>query len=399
MTQLKRLPKTAIVPKVTGKFDFWVPIEDIIEDEANSDIYNYDSVDTIAESIRKDGLENCPQIWKNSTYLVSGHTRFRAFQKNGYTHLPVVEHNEDRPTSEYERIKRLHLNNMYRDMTFADRYRGIKRARDAFLNESGKLIGDDEMNDLCQNWRVKRGDWNQMEDLRQKFPTFYTKVLSGELGIRDAYKTATMKKPKMRMRRDLSNLLNKADVKYLITSITQTVHGLKNLDTGIISLGNTFNALAHADQNFYSNAMHVTACAYMAHKMNTFEDYASDWIVTDNQNVHHDVWSHEDDTGIEIKTHQCTMGEVPRWTPKRFKAGYHLLIASAPPSYKGEIESMFIGFGKLTDADVKPINGGKMEIIPDRLWELKEKGEFEVWYGKMSKDKDGKLAFKQALIG
>lgn len=398
MTQVKRLPKNAVVPKVTGKFDFWILMDEVIEDAANSDIYNYNSVDTIALSIQKDGLENCPQVWKNSTYLVSGHTRFRAFQKNGYTHLPVVEHTEDRPTSEYERIKRLHLNNMYRDMTFADRYRGVKRARDAYLNESGKLIGDDEMMELCQNWRVHRGDWNLMEDLRQKYPDFYTKVLAGELGIRDAYKTATAKKPKMRMRRDLSNLLNKADVNYLITSICQTVSGLKNLDTGIISAGNTFNPLAKVDQNFYSNAIHATACAYLAHKMNSFEDYANDWKQTDNQDTHHDVWSSEDDTGIEVKTHQGGMGETPRWTPKRFKEGYHLLIATSHPNNKGEIESIFIVFGKLTSEDVKPINGGKVEIIPEKLWELKERGELDVWRGKMSKDKDGKLTFKQALI-
>lgn len=394
----KKLPKTAVVPKVTGKFDYWIPVTDIIEDEANSDIYNYDSVDEIAESIKKDGLENCPQVWKESTYLVSGHTRFRAFLKNGYTHIPVVEHTEVRPESEYERIKRLHINNMYRDLTFADRYRGVKRARDAFLNESGKLISDDEMTELLQNWRIKRGDWNFMEELRQKYHDFYAKVLAGDMGIRDAYKTATTKKAKMRMRRDLSNLLNKADVNYLITSICQTVSGLKNLDTGIIGLGDTFNPLAKVDQNFYSNAIHATACAYMAHKMNSFEDYANDWIQTDNQNTHHDVWSHEDDTGIEVKTHQGGMGETPRWTPKRFKDGYHLLIATAQPNNKGEIESIFIGFGKLSEQDVKMINGGKVEILPDRLWELKEKGEFEVWRGKMSKDKDGKLLFKQALI-
>ena len=217
--------------------------------------------------------------------------------------------------------------------------------------------------------------------------------------VRDAFKAATASKPKMRMRRDLSNLLNKNDINYLITSICQTVMGIKTLDTGIISLGNTFNPLAKVDQNFYSNAIHSTTCAYMAHKMNSFEDYANDWKQTDNQNTHHDVWSGEDDTGIEIKTAQCRMNETPRWTPQRFKEGYHLLIATCPPNDKGEVESVFIGFGKLEASHVRPVNGGKVEVIPDKLWELFESGDFEVWKGKISKDKDGRLNFKQALIG
>lgn len=393
----KKLPKHHSVPVVRGKFDYWVPIEDIREDEANSDIYNYDSVTDIAHSIAKDGLEHCPMVWKNSTDLVSGHSRYRAFQSKGYTHLPVVEYEDERPASEYERIKRLHVSNMYREIKFPDRYRGIKRARDAYLNETGRLIGDDEMNEILSDWRVKRGDWNIMEEMRQKYPKFYNQVLSGEMGVRDAYKQATQKKAKMRMAKDMSNLLNKADVNYLVSSICQTIEGVKTLDTGIIGLGNTFNPLSVADQNFYSNVIHTTACSYMAHKLNSFTDFADDWKITDNQNIYHDVWSGEDDTGIEIKTHQCGMGETPRWTPKRFKEGYHLLIATSKPNNRGEIESIFIGFGKLTESCVKMINGGKVEIIPEKLWELHQKGEFEVWKGKMSMDNDGKISFKHAL--
>jgi hypothetical protein len=393
----KKLPKNAVVPVVRGKFDYWVPIEDIREDDANSDIYNYDSVADIANSIVKDGLEHCPVVWKDSTDLTSGHSRVRALQMKGFTHVPVIEHDEVRPDSEYERIKRLHVSNMYREMKFGDRYRGIKRARDAYLNETCKIMGTDEMNDLLSDWRVKNSDWNNMEVMRQKYPVFYNHVLSGEMGVRDAYKQATQKKVKMRMAKDLSGLLGKQDVNYLISSICQTIEGIKTLDTGIIGLGNTFTPLAVADMNFYSNVIHTTTCAYMAHKLCSFSDFANDWTVTDNQNAYHDVWSGEDDTGIEIKTHQCGMGETPRWTPKRFKEGYHLLIATSKPNNKGEIESIFIGFGKLDLSRVKQINGGKVEIIPDKLWELHQKGEFEVWAGKMSVDSDGKINFRQAL--
>jgi hypothetical protein len=315
----------------------------------------------------------------------------------GFTHVPVIEHDEVRPDSEYERIKRLHVSNMYREMKFGDRYRGIKRARDAYLNETCKIMDTDEMNDLLSDWRVKNSDWNIMEEMRQKYPTFYNHVLSGDMGVRDAHKQATQKKAKMRMAKDLSNLLNKQDVNYLVSSICQTIEGIKTLDTGIIGLGNTFTPLAVADMNFYSNVIHTTTCAYMAHKLRSFSDFADDWKVTDNQNVYHDVWSGEDDTGIEIKTHQCGMGETPRWTPKRFKEGYHLLITTSKPNNKGEIESIFIGFGKIDESCVKAINGGKVEIIPEKLWDLHQKGEFEVWKGRMSMDSDGKINFKHAL--
>ena len=385
----KKLPKHHSVPVVREKFDYWVPIEDILEDEANSDIYNYDSESDIAQSIVKDGLEHCPRVWKNSTYLVSGHTRYRAFRSMGYTHLPVVEYTEVRPDSEYERIKRMHVSNMYREIKFADRYRGIKRARDAYLNETNKILDTDEMNELFTEWRVKSSDWNIMEDLRQEHPTFHMKVLSGEMGVRDAHKQATQKKVKMRMAKDLSGLLGKQDVNYLISSICQTIVGVKTLDTGIIGMGNTFTPLSVADQNFYSNVIHTTTCAYMAHKLCSFSDFANDWTVTDDQNVYHDVWSGEDDTGIEIKTHQCGMGETPRWTPKRFKEGYHLLIATSKPNNKGEIESIFIGFGKINKSCVKDINGGKVEILPDKMSDPHQKREIEVWTGKMTVASEG----------
>lgn len=395
---VKKLPKNAKVPKVQGKFDYWIHVDDVQEEKINSDIYNYDSLDEIAASIVKAGLEVPPTVWKQSNILMSGHTRYRAFLKNGYTHLPVIEHPESRPESEYERSRRLHILNMYRDLKFADRYRGVKIARDAYLNETGQMLSADQMTDLLADWRVHLMDWNYMEELRQKYPMFHDRVLRGEMGIREAYKTATVKKAKMRTSRTLENLLSNQDVKYLITSICQTVQGLKNLDTGIISLGNTFNPLVKVDQNFYSNAIHATACAYMAHKLNSFENYANDWKQTDDQNIYHDVYSQEDDTGIEVKTNQGKMGETPRWTPKRFKPGYHLLIQTAPPNNKGEIESAFIGFGKLGEQDVKPINQGKVEIIPDRLWELYQNGEFEVWWGKLSREKNDALSFKQKLV-
>lgn len=394
----KKLPKGAKVPKVQGKIDYWVAVQDVQEDDLNADIYNYKALDEIALSIEKVGLEVPPTVWKDSVSLMSGHTRFRAFLKNGYTHLPVIEHPEYRPESEFERVKRLHVLNMYRDLLFPDRYRGVKIARDAYLKETGKVMSADQMTELLADWRVKAGDWNAMETLRQKYQVFYNNVLLGEMGIREAYKAATVKKPKMRMRRDLSSLLNKNDVRYLITSICQTVDGLKNLDTGIISLGNTFKPLTKVDANFYSTAAHASACAYMAHKLNSFDGFADDWQVTDNQNVWHDVYSQEDDTGIEIKTSQGKMGETPRWTPKRFKEGYHLLIQIAPPNHLGEIESAFVGFGKLTEKDVKPINGGKVEVVPDRLWQLYQNGDFEVWWGKLSTDKNGTLSFKQQLV-
>ena len=103
------------------------------------------------------------------------------------------------------------------------------------------------MNEILSDWRVARGDWNMMEEMRQKYSKFYNQVLSGEMGVRDAFKQAKEKKAKMRMAKDMSHLLNKADVNYLISSICQTIEGVKTLDTGIIGLGNTFNPLSVAD--------------------------------------------------------------------------------------------------------------------------------------------------------
>jgi hypothetical protein len=73
------------------------------------------------------------------------------------------------------------------------------------------------------------------------------------------------------------------------------------------------------------------------------------------------------------------------------------LIATSKPNHLGEIESIFIGFGKLNESCVKAVQGGKVEIIPEKLWELHQKGEFEVWRGKMSMDSDEKINFKHAL--
>lgn len=387
-----------MVPVVTGDFHMWVSVDDIVEEEANTDIYNYDSVENIAFSIKKDGLVDAPTVWKNSTTLASGHTRFRAFKLNGYTHLPVRVLESERPSSEYERIKQLHIYNMYRTITFVDRYRGVKKAREAYFNENGKLIPEEDFVDLLRSWGIVQQDWNRMEEMRLRYPKFYDFVMTGEMGVRDAHKAATTKPSKMRTKRELDNLLSKRDISNMTTSITDTVMALKTLDTGIIGPGKTFSPLAKVDQNFYSNAIHATVCAFMAHILNDFPDYADDWQVTDDQNVDHDVWSREDNTGIEIKTHQCAIGVTPRWTPKRFKEGYHLLVATSVPNIKGHIESIFIGFGKLNSEHVRPINQGKVEILPEKLYALQETGEFEVWKGKLSKDKDGKINFKQDII-
>lgn len=389
---LKKLPKNAIVPEILGTYDGWISINDVEMEPDNAEIFNFDKLNQIAESIEKNGLKEIPNCWKNSTVLTSGHTRLQAFIKNGYTHLPIRYETIERPTSRYERLVYLRISNEYRVLGFADNFRGCESSIDAYSNENGGNVPDSMLTSICKDWGIARQDWNIMVEMKTtpKMYDFYIKVRTGEMGPREAYRDATVKKPKMRMSTKLElNIFNKQDISYMITSVYQSMMGVKNSNFGILAAGREFSTLARLDRNWYSSLAHGVICAYFAAKMNEFEDYSDDWYQTNNMDDLHDVYSRNDDTGVEIKTHICAPTETPRWTPNRFKAGYHLLWAA---SYN--MDSVFILFGKLDDNDAIKVQGGRWEILNDKLLEKQASGDIFVWKGKLISEK-GKTTFIQ----
>jgi len=208
---LKKLPKNAIVPEILGTYDGWISINDVEMEPDNAEIFNFDKLNQIAESIEKNGLKEIPNCWKNSTVLTSGHTRLQAFIKNGYTHLPIRYENIERPTSRYERLVYLRISNEYRILGFADNFRGCESSIDAYSNENGGNVPDSMLTSICKDWGIARQDWNIMIQMKTtpKMYDFYIKVRSGEMGPREAYRDATAKKPKMRMSTKLElNIFN-----------------------------------------------------------------------------------------------------------------------------------------------------------------------------------------------
>jgi hypothetical protein len=387
---VKKLPKDARVPKMLSDCDGYIPIDLVEKDPDNDDIYNYNSMEDIARSIELNGLVETPRVWKNSTMLTAGHTRWLASKHNEYTHLPIKFESIERPSSRYERLKILRISNEYRTKTFGDNYRMCEAMITSFINENNGVIDDATISLICSDCGIHRRDWNNMNTMKNtpKWHKFYLQVRNDEIGPLDAWKTANTKKPKMRMDRKLdANIFNKQDVNYLIQSVHQSLKGVRESTFGILGLGREFATLKNLDTNWYSSLTHGVICAYFAAKMNEFDEYADDWKATDDMNTYHDVYSAEDNTGIEVKTILCSPKQSPRWTPKRFKEGYHLLWASSQT-----LDSVFIGFGKLDENDVKPINGGKVEIINDKLLEKQKSGDFFVWRGKL-KDNNGKAEF------
>jgi hypothetical protein len=387
---IKKLPKDARVPKILSECDGYIPVDLVEKDPDNDEIFNYDKMEDIARSIELNGLIEIPRVWKNSTMLTTGHTRMLAFRQNDYTHLPIKYESIERPKSRFQRLERLRISNEYRTKSFADNYRGCEASVTAYLNENKNIMDDSQLSLICTDWGIHRRDWNNMNTMKltPKWHKYYLAVKNNEMGPLDAWKEATTKKPKMRMDRKLdANIFNKQDVNYLIQSVHQSLKGVRESTFGILGLGREFSTLKNLDTNWYSSLTHGVICSYFAAKMNEFDEYADDWKATDDMNIYHDVYSVEDNTGIEVKTILCSPKQSPRWTPKRFKEGYHLLWASSPT-----LDSVFIGFGKLDADDVKPVNGGKVEIINEKLLEKQKSGDFFVWRGKL-KDNNGKAEF------
>lgn len=390
---LKKPPKGSKVPVVTAdRIDGWAPIDEVQHHKLNGEIFNYDKVPDIARSISQNGLVEVPVLFKDSMTLESGHTRHLAFKANEYTHIPVIFSSQPIPEKLSDQIRSIRLRNDGRVRGFSDNFSGCELEITALISEQDGVIDDATISRVCQDWGVARRDWNNMKTMKNN-PKWYNLYLSakrGDIGPLDAWKKANEKKPKMRMDVELPlNLFNKQDLNFMIQSIYQSLKGVKESTFGILGHGREFRTLDKLDTVTYSTIMHGVLCSFFAAKINDFDDYADDWKATDDHNVYHDVYSPTDNTGIEVKT---TLSWPPRWTPKRFKTGYHLLFASS-----NDLDQVFVGFGKLTEDDVKPVQQGKVEILHERLVELQSSGDFIVWKGKMKKDDKGKVKFMYDL--
>ena len=80
----------------TGHCDEMVPIDSVIEHETNqawrsaSEATVQQEIDDLQESIRVKGLREPITMFKNSNYLISGHTRTKCLQNLGALEIPVI---------------------------------------------------------------------------------------------------------------------------------------------------------------------------------------------------------------------------------------------------------------------------------------------------------------------
>jgi hypothetical protein len=390
---LKKLPKNAIVPKILGTYDGFVEIDKLEIEPDNSKIFNYDNVDKYAEQMIEHGLKVTPIVWKNSTTLTSGATRLKSAIKNGYTHLPVREEPIERPESRTVRLEYLRLENETRQKKFGDNFRGLIIGIEAFREENNNRVPDKkEILQLCKNWGVSISDYNLMMKLEQHYPDYYNEVINDRMGPRDALKMTQGQKIRMRTSRNIDKgLFSSSDIKHILLSVKRSIDGVKNSTFGTDGHQKDFKTLHSADTNLYSGIAHASLCAGFAYMINKMDGFSNDWTQTTKHDRYHDVYSNGDDTGIEVKTNICEMGKTPSWEPNNFKPGYHLLLAASE-----DFDSAYLGFGIITEDDVKKLKGGRYKIVNDKLLEKEKEGKFWSWYGKI-KDKDDKAFFQQQL--
>lgn len=70
-----------------------IPASKIVENEMNSQIFNMDDIEILAEEIRENGFHGAIEVVRqsNGNYeIISGHRRFRALQINGVQEIPCI---------------------------------------------------------------------------------------------------------------------------------------------------------------------------------------------------------------------------------------------------------------------------------------------------------------------
>ena len=393
---LSKLPKGASAPKTTNKHDGFVLVSDVKENKDNGKIFNYEDIEDLGYRIDKFGLMEVPEIYQDGE-LSSGHRRRRAFISQGYDYMPVqVVTKEDDPL---KRIDRLREKNMYRTLTFGQKYRGLEENLSLWLKLNDSLIGTDEhsniIDELCKDWQVSKVHYGYMTELKQSgddsWNKMYELIRDDKEGVVNGYKKVTKEIPQMRTAIEIpSNFLSQQDISHLLNTIKRTINGMKSGEWGSIGNGISFNPLSTCDETLYSTAAHGAICKYLEVRLKNDSEYSDDWVQTFKNDERHDVVSEDDDTGIEVKTRLVKNGGTnPSFEPNNFKEGYHFLLAQTE-----DLDEVWIGFGKLTKDDVKPIQNGKSKVINDKLIDNKN---FHTIKGLLKKDKNGKVQFKYDL--
>ena len=376
---------------VTEKHDGIILISELRFDEDNIKLYGADDeeyFESLKGSIRDNGLKNPILIYPDTNKIKSGHARTRACNSLGYTHIPYTYSISDVPSSEYENMMSLQMENQTRTANLKRQYNQIVVTIEAWEEKHDKLITQKTINhEICVAAQMSYYTYNILNQLELGRPDLFKRVIESngnalspgkalKLMKKDAKPPTIMGQSKV-----MDEAITKEDVTYAVNSVSHAMNTLKTIQVNSRD-GCKISAFDNIQQNTIGGLVHEVFTNSLSHSIN-HRYQKQDYTVAFPPKSHNDedIQFQLYNGGIEVKTCLIKDGTKVRFVCKNPKIGYFMFAGFSP-----DYDRAYVAYGM---TDEKIWNRAGRAFANVNLEELAKAG-LDTYYGSLQIDKSQK---------
>tara|TARA_A100001011_G_scaffold135752_1_gene143158 strand:+ start:878 stop:2083 length:1206 start_codon:yes stop_codon:yes gene_type:complete len=373
---------------VTEKHDGIILISELNFDDDNIKLYGADDkeyFESLKGSIRDNGLKNPILIYPDTNKVKSGHARTRACSSLGYTHIPYTYSISDVPSSEYENMMSLQMENQTRTANLKRQYNQIVVTIEAWEEKHDKIITQKIIKeDICVAAQMSYYTYDLLDKLELGRPDLFKRVIeSNGNALSPGKAVELMKKDKkpptiMGQSKVMEEAITKDDVTYAVNAVSHAMNTLKTIQVNSRD-GGKISAFDNIQQNTIGGLVHEVFTNSLSHSIN--HRYQKQ-----NYTIAFPPKSHNDEDiqfelyngGIEVKTCLIKDGTKVRFVCKNPKIGYFMFAGFSP-----DYDRVYVAYGQ---TDEKVWNKAGRAFANVNLEELAKAG-LDTYYGSLQIDK------------
>ena len=389
--------KHSLITKNTERVDAIMSIDKVKSDPDNPVLYGENDSDyykALKNNIRLKGLKNPIVIYKDGT-IKSGHTRYKITIELGYDTIPVQFSIVDKPPRGFDNMMSLMAENQTRPSDIARQYNQIKTASESYEASKGQRCTDKVIKEIiCPTVQMSFNMYSQLRELyndeiygRSKF----VKVMkTNGSAMSPGYAHSRMLKDrknaannaKLKTSTVLDELLTKQDIVFAASAVSNVMSQIENISFNGRD-GKDINIFDNIQQNVLGGFAHeiftnaITDCINF--KYGKLDAINKAIAKADSRQRLEDIDIPFLNGSIEVKTCIIKDGNKLKFTTRKPKAGYYLLLGFTP-----DYEDFYCAYGILkSDVWKKAVGGHSANMDIKEL----QKVQLMEFAGKLKLDK------------
>ena len=363
--------KHPLITKNTERVDAIMSIDEIKSDPDNPILYGANDTDyykALKNNIRLKGLKNPIVIYKDGT-IKSGHTRCKIAIELGYDTIPVQFSIVDKPPRGFDNMMSLMAENQTRPSDIARQYNQIKTASESYEVDKGQRCTDTIIKEIiCPTVQMSFNMFSQLRDLESDKVHGYSKFVkvmkTNGSAMSPGYAHSRMKKDRenaannaqLKISKHLDELLTKQDIVFAASAVSNVMSQIENISFNGRD-GKDINIFDNIQQNVLGGFAHeiftnaITDCINF--KYGKIDAINKAVAIADSRQRLEDINIPFFNGSIEVKTCIIKDGNKLKFTTRKPKSGYYLLLGFTP-----DYEDFYCAYGVLKSDVWKKAVGG-----------------------------------------